>query len=173
MTPPKKEAIFLSRSIAEPLLLKRANRILAFGLVLFLFLFAGSFFWGNPPVTERAASSFPSEKPGKNLSPGEDSPQKPYSYYGEDIQKRDIFRPSFTGSAKPAPGVESVKEAAKDLNLVGIVAGKTPHAIIEDKKEGRTLFVNQGDAIGDFRVEAIREDRVILNYQGEQLDLVL
>jgi len=99
---------------------------------------------------------------------------KPYSYYGETIEKRDIFRPSFSGNTKgTANAVVSAKEMAKDLNLVGIVAGKNPHAIIEDKKDGKTLLVNKGDTVGDLRVEEIQEDRVILSYQGEQMDLVL
>ena len=106
--------------------------------------------------------------------PSQESPRKPYSYYGEDIEKRDIFRPSFQAvSRETTVGGETLKEFRKDLNLLGIVTGKNPQAIIEDKKEGKTHFVNKGDSIGVLRVEEIREDRVILNYQGEQLDLTL
>ena len=156
-------------------LLTKANRLLRFGFGALLCLFLFTLFWEKSPKGDNVASISPSEGTKSPFPiPSQESPRKLYSYYGEDIEKRDIFRSSFQGTSKEVAVEEkALKEFTKDLNLLGIVTGKNPQAIIEDKKEGKTYFVNKGDSIGVLRVEEIREDRVILNYQGEQLDLTL
>ena len=159
-------------------LFKRANQILGIGFGVLVFLFLTTFTWGK---FHRDGKEFPREEMrlSSKRSPlaqhpfGGESSRKPYTYYAEDIEKRNIFGPSLYTETPSSPGEPALKESVKDLNLLGIVSGKNPQAIIEDKKEGKTHFVNKGDAIGFLRVEEITEDKVILNYRGERVDLAL
>jgi len=48
-----------------------------------------------------------------------------------------------------------------------------PQAIIEDKKEQKTYFLETGEMLGSLRVEQILEEKVTLSDDGEQFDLVL
>lgn len=158
---------------------KRANVAMAIGLGALLFLYLVTLFWGNVrqgstplPKEENVQALSQKEKKGEGSLSAEDS-KKPYMYYAAELEKRNIFGPSLYAENPASPGEPALKESIKDLNLLGIVSGKNPQAIIEDKKEGKTHFVNKGDSIGPLRVEEITEDRVILNYRGERLDLVL
>lgn len=65
----------------------------------------------------------------------------------------------------------SKEELIKDLNLMGIITGNKNQAIIEDKKEKRTLFLYEGDSIRELRVYEIKENEVILEYKGEKIEL--
>ena len=157
---------------------KKANLAMATGLGALLFLYLITVFWGKVrqenrfPKEESVRTLSQKEKKGEVSLPTEDS-QKPYTYYAAEIEKRNIFGPSLVAENPASPGEPALKESIKDLNLLGIVSGKNPQAIIEDKKEGKTHFVNKGDSIGPLRVEEITEDRVILYYRGERLDLML
>ena len=177
----KKEAVRFFPGSGEGEVLsffKKVNRILGIGFGGLLLLFGVTFAWGKwhhetQDLLEETVRSA-KQRPGM-VKPvlGEETSRKPYTYYAEDIEKRNIFGPSLYTEAPNAPGEPALKESVKDLNLLGIVSGKNPQAIIEDKKEGKTHFVNKGDSIGLLRVEEIAEDKVILNYRGEHVDLVL
>ena len=65
----------------------------------------------------------------------------------------------------------SKEELAKDLNLLGIIAGDDKQAIIEDKKTKKTFFLYKGDSVGEFRVYDVRENAVILDCRGERIEL--
>lgn len=155
---------------------KKVNQVLAIGCGVLLCLFFITFLWGRirpePPLPERRVA----EKGGteKETPVQGESPSKPYAYYAAELEKRNIFGPSLPTEVQgPKGGTETLRDSLKDLTLLGIVSGKAPQAIIENKKEGKTLFVNQGDTVGLFQVEAILEDKVIFNYRGERLDLLL
>ena len=155
---------------------KKVNRVLGIALAVLGAIFCVTFVIGK--VFPGASGSLKGQsletlKTLGRTSPSEENSRKPYSYYAEEIEKRNIFGPSLYTETGQAPGEPALKESVKDLNLLGIVTGKTPQAIIEDKKEGKTFFVNKGDAIGLLRVEEILEDKVVLNYRGERVDLVL
>jgi hypothetical protein len=67
----------------------------------------------------------------------------------------------------PPPG----KELISGLNLLGIITGSANQAIVEDKKTDKTYFLYQGDVFGDFKVFSISTTGVILDYQGEKIEL--
>jgi type II secretory pathway component PulC len=99
---------------------------------------------------------------------------KPYSYYLEGIQKRELFGASEPRST-PVEGAErtgSEMELA-NLNLIGIVSGVNPQAIIEEKKTNKTYFLNKGDYLGQFKVEEILPGKVILIYGDQRWELNL
>ncbi|NOX97863.1 MAG: hypothetical protein GXO98_07405 [Nitrospirae bacterium] len=46
-------------------------------------------------------------------------------------------------------------------------------AVIVDNNKKKTYFLNTGQSIGEIKVEKILKGKVILSYEGEQLDLRL
>jgi len=65
----------------------------------------------------------------------------------------------------------SEEEVIKDLNLLGIVTGDDDQAIIEDKTVNKTLFLYKGDNIKEFIIFDIKESSVILEHEGEKIEL--
>ncbi len=155
-------------------LFKKANQILTVGVAILFGLGAVHFLWGKfrseTPLLPETTGTFSEETPKKE----EAISRKPYNHYSSEIEKRNIFGPSLQAELEtPSIDTQALREAFQNLILVGIISGKNPQAIIEDKKEGKTHFINVGDTIGQLQVEDIREDKVILNYRGERLDLAL
>lgn len=98
--------------------------------------------------------------------------QKPLEEYLKGVSGKQIFSnlPS-AGVAGPVSGVTA--DLVKDINLVGIIAGDNPQAIIEDKKSQKTYYLNKGQYIGEFQLEDIQEGKIILNYNGQKFELHL
>lgn len=65
----------------------------------------------------------------------------------------------------------SKSEIAGNLNLLGIITGDNNQAIIEDKTLKKTFFVYKGDLLGELKVYDIKESVVILEYEGEKVEL--
>jgi type II secretory pathway component PulC len=106
---------------------------------------------------------------------------KPVALYLEEVRKRDIFRPVPQAQQKVAiiapkakKAQAKLKEMAKDLKLVGISWGKSPKAMIRSQKEQNTYFLRQGQMIGTtgIEVKTIFKDKVIISYQGEEMELL-
>jgi hypothetical protein len=97
---------------------------------------------------------------------------KPFSYYLEVVQKRDIFR---MGAKLPQDNSDVISskaaEAAQTLKLVGISWSESPDAMIEDTKAGKTFFVKKGQSVNDLKVEAIYKEKVVLRYGAESIEL--
>lgn len=58
-----------------------------------------------------------------------------------------------------------------NLNLLGIITGENNQAIIEDKTLKKTYFLYKGDSFGDLKVYDIKDNGVILDYNGERIEL--
>ena len=43
--------------------------------------------------------------------------------------------------------------------------------MVEDTKSYKTFFVKRGDLIGEVKVEAIFKDKIILSYEGDEVEL--
>lgn len=101
---------------------------------------------------------------------------KPYEFYLQGIQGRQIFRSTGTATVTPE-ALSSVHDInldfIKNIGLVGILSGDNPQAVIEDKKVQKTYYVSKGQFIGEFQVEEIREGKIILNYRGQKFELFL
>lgn len=73
--------------------------------------------------------------------------------------------------AGPSP---AATELAARLTLMGIVSGEPAQAIIEDTQTKKTYFVQVGQAVVEGAVlEQVLDNRVILNFKGEQIELTL
>lgn len=100
---------------------------------------------------------------------------KPYEFYAQGIGSRSIF------SVISAPAEEKEQSAVNidseklfgELNLIGVISGDNPQAIVEDKKTHKTYYINKGQSIGEFQAEDIQEGKVILNYNGQKFELYL
>ncbi len=114
----------------------------------------------------------PGIQPQSQVSEKESIRQKiePFDYYGQSISGKQIF-----GQAGPEGAASAAinSNLIKDMNLVGIMAGENPQAIIEDKRTQRTSYVVKGQFIGEFQVEDIQEGKIILNYRGQRYELYL
>jgi len=117
----------------------------------------------------------------ENTSETEREPEqksKPYEFYLEGIKNRQIFGSTATAAPvqeKEKPVVISAESAdlIKNINLVGIIAGENAQAVIEDKKIQKTYYLTKGQFMGEFQVEDIQDGKVILNYNGQRLELYL
>lgn len=119
-----------------------------------------------------------SEKVGKGAQLTGQMPGigKSAEYYLGKISQRDIFKmvPEHAAAGESKSGEVSSKavEAAIRFKLVGISWSKNPDAMIEDTQALRTFFVKIGQMMGSSaKVQAILKDRVILLYNGEEVEL--
>lgn len=113
------------------------------------------------------------------LQSGEDSgvdkiSLKPLSDYSAIINKRDIFK-VYEGHVKPqAPAAQvAPSDLLGNYVLSGVIGGDNPQAIIEDKKSKSVYFLNKEQYLGNFKIEDIREGKVILELRGERFELSL
>lgn len=92
-------------------------------------------------------------------------------------------RPLFTASPdvseatsagpRPAPS-GSASLLASRLTLLGIIAGNPGQAIIEDSQTKKTYFVSPGQGVVEGAVvDQVLDNRVILDLQGEKIELTL
>jgi len=90
-------------------------------------------------------------------------------------------RPLFQAASHPivltrtqasATSSAQAKAVADRLSLIGIVSGTPPHAIIEDAQAKKTHLVTVGqELIEGLIVEDIQPDRVVLDLNGENIEL--
>lgn len=97
---------------------------------------------------------------------------KPYEFYLQGLSQRQIFSSSSTQEGTSASSVVSA-DLIKDINLVGIISGKNPQAVIEDKKTQKTYYLNRGQFIGELQIEDIQEGKIIVNYNGQRYELYM
>ncbi len=96
------------------------------------------------------------------------------SYYIDRMRERDIFKMGKKKEEAPAPSgapSSAFVSATEHLKLVGIAWSSDPDAMIEDTKFSKTYFVKRGQMIGEFKVEAIYRDKVVLSYEKEEVEL--
>jgi type II secretory pathway component PulC len=98
---------------------------------------------------------------------------KPYEFYLEGIKSKQIFSSASRPEETARPASAASADLIKGINLVGIISGDRPQAIIEDKIMQKTYYVAKGQFVGAFQVEDIQEGKVILSYRGERFELYL
>lgn len=109
---------------------------------------------------------------------GEESPvpaveTRSFESYKQTMEGRDVFQAPWEKPVKEIPASSaSAAELAKQLKLVGILLDKDPKAIVEDLGTQQTFFVSPGEEIGNAVVGEIRQDKVILFFGQEKVELV-
>lgn len=100
---------------------------------------------------------------------------KPYTYYTDIIQTRDIFESPLYGKnqkkGEEIQKVSSLPELTQNLKLVGIILDKNSVAVIEDVQGQKTFFLHKGEEIKNATVENIEEGKVTLLYGGKMVEL--
>jgi len=100
---------------------------------------------------------------------------KPFSYYSNEITGKTVFKPLPIEEAEPQilEDEEELEDIMSNLSLLGIVAGATPQAIIQDNIRKKSSFTGVGDSVGGAEVKEIleAEGRVIMTYKGKDFDL--
>jgi len=111
----------------------------------------------------------------KEAEPAPKQEVLPYASYLEGISKRKIFTSTGAGAPQTTTGISQVADAdlIKDINLVGIIAGDNPQAIVEDKKAQKTYYLNKGQFISEFQIEDIGEGKIALSRNGQRYELFL
>lgn len=109
----------------------------------------------------------------EQLTKEENGSKKPYSYYSEIIEKRNLFKAKTdSGNSKEILPVSS-SELLENYSLSGIISGKNPQAIVVDKKTNKTYFLDKGQYLNNFEVIEIYEDKIILELDGKEFELSL
>ncbi len=97
---------------------------------------------------------------------------KPFEFYAGKIEGRDVFEAPWE---KPALDSQSPADPAlglsKRLKVVGILLDEDPKAIIEDLETKQTFFLSPKERMGDIVVDEIREDKVIVIFNEEKVEL--
>lgn len=144
------------------------DRIFIGGIVVL----AAALVWRFPSVYQKI---FESEK--QDSSRREETFQPPMEPLFESVRHlwtaRDIFQSS--GTPASAPAAQSAQPAPVDFaqmyRITGIVLGDQPTAIIENVGTESTLFLTVGDALGEAVITDIQENRVLLDHQGQTVEL--
>jgi len=98
---------------------------------------------------------------------------KGLKYYLNEAKNRDIFNIVTVKRAEPkeTKDIQAIVKKTSYLKLVGIAWSDNPDAMIEDMRAKKTLFVKEGDLINDILIKKILKDKVILNLEGETIEL--
>lgn len=161
--------------IAKPSFFIKVNKILALVLAASLVYFCYIFFF---TAKKDAAAVFESARVSESASrdkADEGALEIPrigdLASYSKAVQGRSLFQ---------SPVMEPVsvqkssgKDLSKKLNLVGILEGDEPQAIIEDMELNKTHYVYKGQAFNGSKVKDIQKGKVILDCDGQEIVLVL
>lgn len=98
---------------------------------------------------------------------------KDYAYYSNMIAGKQIFAVAANAQEGALAETAVLDDAARNLTLVGIVAGQKMQAVIENKKTEKTSTLNRGDSLEGFTVLEILSNKVILDQNGKKVTLSL
>jgi len=94
--------------------------------------------------------------------------------YARVMESRDLFEAiygrEFTFGKKTTP--VSDLDFEKNFRLVGILLDGDPRAIVEDLKNKQTLFLSEGQEVGDAVLESIEKGKVIFISGEKVIELV-
>jgi len=104
--------------------------------------------------------------------------KKPITYYTQILERRGVFV-AFMGSTLEKirsgflpPG--TLESQSSDLQLQGIISGaQGPQAIVTNNKTNRSYYCVGGELIAGFKVQEVQPDKVILEVDGEKIELKL
>ena len=162
--------IRLKAGLKEPNL-KVLNKVfLVLSAALLIYSIAGFIF--DLPDVEKFYKKIQPVKEKRSL-PKLIAKDRPFLHYLEMVRRRNIFSPIvLKETEKPEIENKQLQEIAGALRLVGISWSREPIVMIENKNEKKTYFLKKGDRIIQFKVKDILKDRVILDYNGELIELM-
>lgn len=167
---------WLRREKDHPADIRSANLVLILLVAALIFYLMTSVYLSMNELKKIPELKFKEEESTKTLtetSPTVSITKNAVSYYLEKARERDIFvmgKKEVKDERYTAPTSKGI-EATQNLKLVGISWSDDPYAMVENTKALKTYFVKRGDKIGKVVVDGVSRDRVILNYEGEKIEL--
>ncbi len=128
-----------------------------------------------PTVRTQDSGSLPTVEPRIAPQPLDDLPSLASSTSRPlfAIPVETAATPTTQPATRTTPST-AAKLLASRLSLMGIVAGEPAQAVIEDAQTKKTYFVTTGQAVVEGAVlEQVLDNRVILNLDGEKIELTL
>ena len=148
------------------------NRSLAMVLIALLAGFVYVAFLGRPSLEKNTQNLVrpPARVPKSANQEAFMSPEE----YVKISRQRNIFSIDQNATVAKVGTVDKpdVRQTRSDLQLVGIYFSEEPEVIIEDKVERKTYFLKEGQNIKEIKVKTIRKDRVILESDGIDWELM-
>lgn len=95
---------------------------------------------------------------------------EPLQAFQEAIAKGNLFNVTDADSGAIVHK-SSMAELVKDYRLKGIALFNAPEGIIEDATTGRSVFVKEGEKLGQVTVKQIKGESVVLSHAGEESEL--
>lgn len=162
--------------------LVKMNAVLGVIVVALAVLFAGSFFMQDSrlsiPVNEgREARRAPDSAPVPLPAGTPDAAGADADTYIKAVSSKGLFQGGessgdLAGNAELSGGSKAA-DPAKRFNLVGIIPGDQPQAIVEDIESAKTYYLNKGQSVAGIEVEDIADGRVVISFNGRRIVLVL
>ena len=165
--------IFLIKNFRLKLTLKNLNKTLFISCII-LFIYSLSGFVFQDISIKRVYKKARYTRYSGARKEVEKKP-KAFLYYLEMVQRRNVFNPIELGREiieKKVVKKKDLSKLIKEFTLVGISWSNEPVAMIEDQERKKTYFLKKGDILRDIEVKEILEDRVILIYEGFELELL-
>ncbi len=139
--------------------------------VLYLLSAIAQPFFIRKKVSSLAEESYQEAKGPAYIEVDKNGVSATYDFYAQGVKNKQIFGTGSTVSQGEPADVTVGGSFAKDINLLGVISGDNPQAIIEDRKSQKTYYVNKGQMIGELQVTDIRDGKVTLNYGGQVFEL--
>jgi len=167
--------VFVRNKVVKVSFLKPVNRSLVIVSILLLLYFAYSIIFltqtdlgvlVNEPVPAADDGDAGLEENGIL----QDIPD--YTEYSRDIHGKQLFTRVYEDD-KQKESTEPDIDVTKRFNLVGILVGDEPQAIIEDRETNKTHYVITGQSFNNIKVNEIGDGKVVLSYKDRETVLIL
>jgi len=83
-------------------------------------------------------------------------------FSAEAFKKSELFRSS---------GKRSPVQDTKSFVLLGVSMGDKKLAILRDTKANKDYYCTEGDVVGEYTIKEIFRDKVVLEYDGNTLEI--
>lgn len=158
------------RKAPEPVFFKRLNLILRIVLICSLGYLVYEFIPRQNTSDKSKAGVLSAPASGPAIKPALKRIAD-YSVYSKALAGKNLFSSSDSSKAKRAKA--PAMDVSKRFSLVGIIAGEKPQAIIEDKDNSKTYYLYEGEAFSGVVIESIQKGKAVIDYNGQNIILVL
>jgi len=144
---------------------QRLSMVLTLASCVYIAFFIAFKFQENPVIFNNSAPI--GQRPILN-EPSTVLDLKPYN--PSIGQERDVF--SLASEAPSGTIINTPKgQLPNNLKVVGILIGHPSQIIIEDSLSNKTYFINEGNVQAGIRIEQVSVDKMIINYQGQDIPI--
>ncbi|MFH1593485.1 MAG: hypothetical protein ABID09_02170 [Candidatus Omnitrophota bacterium] len=166
------KTLFLNNKIFKPSFFRSANKILAAILILAIIYLVNNFISSPYKDADTAGSDGDISDVDNDMRAARPVAAGPgdYSKYKKEIIGKELF--SVQIEKKPEETAPEI-DVSKRFNLVGIITGDDPQAIIEDTETQKTHYLIKGQSFSGATVLEVGEGKVVLEYGGKEIILIM